>query len=113
MIIGGEKRKKKNIILIIIIVAILLILIILGLTKFKESNFKQYDLSYEELEEDIKSIKKNGEIINAKYIETEYDTSPSYQGDGYVIIKILGADASEFIIYHDEEVIWKYVKKIL
>lgn len=102
--------KKKNIVLTII-VAILLILTILGLNKFRESDFKQYNLNYEELEEDIKSIKKDGKIINAKYIETEQDTSPSYQGDGYVITQILGGDANEFIIYHEGKVIWEYVRK--
>ena len=104
--------KKKNIVMIIIVVIILLILIILGFNKFNESNFKQYDLNYEELEEDIKSIKKSGKIINAKYIESEYDTSPSYQGDGYVITQIYGGDANEFVIYHEGKVIWEYVYKI-
>ena len=104
--------KKKIIFIIIIAVIIVLILIILGFNIFKESDFKQYDLNYEELEEDIKSIKKSGKIINAKYIESEYDTSPSYQGDGYVITQIYGGDANEFVIYHEGKVIWEYVYKI-
>lgn len=102
---------KKKIILFAIIFVVLLVC---GICIYKYTNvpFKNLDLNYKELNEDIESIKKSGKITNAKYIESEYDTSPSYQGEGYVITQIYGGDANEFIIYHEGKVIWEYVYKI-
>lgn len=102
---------KKKIILFAIIFVVLLVC---GICIYKYTNvpFKNLDLNYKELNEDIESIKKSGKITNAKYIESEYDTSPSYQGEGYVIAQIYGGDANEFIIYHEGKVIWEYVYKI-
>lgn len=98
---------KKKIVLFAIIFVVLLVC---GVCIYKYTNvpFKDLDLNYKELNEDIKSIKKNGKIINAEYIDTDKETNPSYQGEGYIIDKLYGGDATDFVIYHDGKVIWEY-----
>ena len=53
-------KKKK----IIIFVVILIVLLVCGICIYKYVNvpFKDLDLNYRELNEDIKSIKKDGKI---------------------------------------------------
>lgn len=99
--------KKKKIILFVIIFVVLLLCGI-GIYKYTNIPFKDLDLNYKELNEDIKSIKKNGKILNAEHIYTEMDTNPSYQGDGYIIHKLYGGDATDYVIYHDGKIIWEY-----
>jgi len=102
-------KKKK----IIIFVVILIVLLVCGICIYKYVNvpFKDLDLNYRELNEDIKSIKKDGKIKNAEFIETDMETNPSYQGEGYVIHKLYGGDATDYVIYHNGKVIWEYTLK--
>mgnify|MGYP004661549461 CR=1 FL=1 len=88
MIIGWEIKWKRKYSYNYYFSDYWLIVIILGFNKFKELNFKQYDLNYEKLEKDIRFIKESWKMIKAKYIESEYDTFPSYQVKGYVVTKI-------------------------
>ena len=39
------------------------------------------------------------------------ETNPSYQGEGYVIHKLYGGDATDYVIYHNGKVIWEYTLK--
>ena len=70
---------------------------------YMDEKVKSYSLNYEELMEDIKSIKESGKIKNAKFIGEN-----KYQGDGYVIYKYMGGEVFEYVIYYEDILIWEY-----
>lgn len=100
---------KKTLILIVVIFLMFIIGIILG---YSIANNKKNDaVNLKELIDDVKSIKDNGEIINAKEREP-YSIPSTYYGNGYSITVSFDRDSTDYFIYSNNKEIWHYTKEV-
>ncbi len=96
--------KKRIIVTLIAILAIIIItfLIVLGLFF--------HGVNYNELREDMKSIKKQQNIIHAIPVNSSNVSKKTYKGKGYIIKIQYGGEIHEYKIYIKNKEIWHYSK---
>ena len=106
------KKKINKKIIIIVFAFVILLLCSYGVYRHFNVPYKNLDLNYKELNEDIKSIKKGEGIKHATLVETDTEVKPYYEGEGYVIQKLYGGECIDYVIYHNGKTIWEYTQII-
>ena len=96
---------KKKIIIIISIILVLIICVFFVVPRLFLGK-----INYKAMNEDMRSIKKNQTIKNAKLVDKKHGASRTYKGDGYLIKEFYGGEVIEYVIYVNNKEIWHYSK---